>query len=59
MNDNKLYIRYLGLLGILMECSVYVPEEVREQIADAFDDACEEGKLKWKRVLDRMEIEPV
>ena len=52
-------MRYLGVLGILSECSPYVPEDIRETIERAFEDACEDGLLRWKRVLDRYEIEPV
>lgn len=51
-------MRYLGLLGLLAECSVHVPEEIRESIERAFDDAAEDGSLKWRRVLNRLEIEP-
>ena len=54
--QERLY--YLGLLGLLAECSVYVPEDVREMIEQAFEDACTDGDLRWRRVLDRVEIEP-
>lgn len=53
-----LYMRYLGVLGILSECSVYVPEEEREMIEAAFIDACESHpSLRWKRILNRIELE--
>lgn len=52
-------MRYLGTLGLLCECSVYVPEDLRESIESALEDACEDGRLKWRRILDRYEIEPV
>ena len=52
-------MRYLGVLGLLCEASVYVPEDIRDSIEAALEDACAEGKLKWRRVLDRFEIEPV
>jgi len=55
----SLYMRYLGCLGLLSECSVHVPEEVREQIEQAFTDACHEHPLAWRRILDRCEIESV
>jgi hypothetical protein len=35
-----------------------VPEELREQIETAMDDACEDGSLRWKRIINRIEIEP-
>lgn len=49
-------MRYLGVLGLLGECSVHVPEELREQIETAMEHACADGRLKWKRVLNRIEI---
>lgn len=53
------YLRYLGVLGLLAECSVYVPEEQRECIERAFKDACEaHPKLRWRRMLNRLEIGP-
>lgn len=50
-------MRYLGALGLLSECSVYVPEEIRERIETAMEHACADGKLKWKRTLDLIQIE--
>lgn len=58
LDRESLYMRYLGVLGILGEVSVYVPEEDRETIAEAFEHACAHHPLKWRRVLDRLEIEP-
>lgn len=56
--SEDLYMRYLGVLGLLGECSVYVPEEEREMIVAAFEDASEaHPSLTWKRVLNRVEIE--
>lgn len=52
-------MRYLGVLGILCEASVHVPEDIRESIEQALDDACEDGRLKWKRILDRFDLEVV
>lgn len=55
-----LYQRYLGCLGILGECSVYVPEDIRETIERAMRDACQHhSTLRWKRILNRIEIEPI
>jgi hypothetical protein len=51
-------MKYLGVLGLLAESAVYVPEDIREQIESAMDDACADGRLRWKRVLNRIEIEP-
>jgi hypothetical protein len=55
------HVRYLGCLGLLGECAVYVPEDLRQMIEAAFEDAIEAsgGTLKWRRILDRLEIEAV
>lgn len=53
----ELYVRYLGVLGLLAECSVYVTEDERECIERAFGHAEEYG-LCWRRVLDRFSIQP-
>ncbi len=52
-------MRYLGVLGIMCEASVHVPEDIREQMERALADACEDGTLQWRRVIDRLEIETV
>ena len=52
------YLRYLGVLGLLGECSVFVDEDIRESIERAFADACAaHPTLRWRRILDRIEIE--
>lgn len=52
------HMRYLGTLGLLAECSVYAPEDIRESIEQAFADACAANPhLKYKRILNRLEIE--
>jgi len=57
MNEHT---RYLGVLGLLVQCSVYVPEDVREIIEAALEDACiADPGLAWKRILDRLEIAAV
>lgn len=56
--DNDLYLRYLGVLNILSECSPFVDEDTREMIETAFSDACQHHPLQYRRVLDRLEIEP-
>jgi hypothetical protein len=55
MNNER--TRYLGVVSLLCEASVYVPEEIRESIECALEDACSDGRLKWKRLLNRLEIE--
>lgn len=51
------YLRYLGVLGLLENCSPHVDEETRECIEQAFTDACQaHPTLMWRRVLDRVEI---
>jgi hypothetical protein len=57
MSRDDLYMRYLGVLGILAECSVQVDEETREQIQMAFDHACNHHPLQSRRILNRIEIE--
>lgn len=52
------HMRYLGALGLLAECSVHVPEDLREMIETAFDHAVAANSgLSWRRILDRLEIE--
>lgn len=52
-------MRYLGVLGLICEASVYVPEDIRERMERALDDACADKKLKWRRIMNRFEIEAV
>lgn len=56
-----LRMRYLGLLGILSEASPHVPDDIREMIQDAFIDAENDPQfsLRYRRILNRLEIEPV
>lgn len=61
--DREMYDRYLGTLGLLAEVSVYLPsddegEEMRQQIIRAFDDAQENHPVRWRRILNRIEIFP-
>ena len=52
------HMRYLGCLRLLGDCSVYVPEELREGIERAMEDACAANPhLTWRRILNRIEIE--
>lgn len=54
------HTRYLGTLGVLADCSPYVPEEVREQIIMAMRDAVKANPLlRYRRILDRCEVEVV
>lgn len=50
-----MYLRYLGVLGILGECSPYV---LRETITMAMEDAASHHPLRVVRTLKRVEIEP-
>lgn len=52
-------LRYCGVLSLLAKCSVHVPEDLREMIEVAMEDACGDGSMKWKRILNSIEIEPV
>lgn len=56
--DLDLYLRYLGVLAVLCECSVHVSHDIREQIEAALDDATQHYPLRVRRVLNRFEIEP-
>ena len=58
MSDRDLYLRYLGALKLLEECSPYVDEDVRDSIEAAFTDACLHHPLRVRRIIDRLEIEP-
>jgi hypothetical protein len=52
------HMRYLGALGLLADCSVHVPEDLREMIERALTEACAAyAYLKWRRILDRLEID--
>lgn len=54
-------MRYLGAIGLLAECAVHVPDDMRNQIEHAIQDACEAsgGTLFYRRILDRFEVEVV
>lgn len=52
-------MRYLGVLGLLAECAVHVPEDLRESIERAMEDAETAGLVKWRRILNRIEVEPL
>ncbi|MHA1379279.1 MAG: hypothetical protein ACTSRG_12925 [Candidatus Helarchaeota archaeon] len=54
--NSKLKMRYIGVLGLLCEASVSVPEEIRESIECALEHACEDKTITYKRVLNRFEI---
>jgi hypothetical protein len=57
-DDIDLYMRYLGALAVLCECSVHVPHDLRDSIEAALDDAVQHHPLRVCRVLNRFEIEP-
>lgn len=48
-------IKLIGLLNVLCECHVYVPEDEQEMIRRAVADNLPEG-WQVKRILDRLEI---
>lgn len=50
-------MRYVGVLSLLSECSPYVPEDLRESIEQAFQDACADGRLRYRRILNRLDLE--
>lgn len=61
MHDMRM--KYLGCLGLLAECHLHLSEsmesqETRECIRMALDDAKEAGLIKWRRILNRIEIDP-
>ncbi len=57
IHERNLYMRYLGCLKLLEECSPFVREDIRESIELAMNDAASNHKLSTRRVLDRIEIE--
>ncbi len=51
-------MRYFGVLGLLCECAVWAPDDLRDQIDQALADACQANPhLKYRRILNRREIE--
>lgn len=50
--------RYLGLLGLICKASLYVPEDIREQMERALQDACNDKSfsLEYSRTLERLDI---
>lgn len=56
------HLRYLGVLSLLAECSVYLNDdpELRSSIERAMSDAQEAiPGFRWRRILDRIEVEIV
>jgi hypothetical protein len=52
------YMRYLGALGVLADCSVQVDDETRDQIIRVMEDACShDAHLTWTQTLHRISIE--
>jgi tartrate dehydratase alpha subunit/fumarate hydratase class I-like protein len=52
-----LELRYLGVLNLLCECSVYVPKELRDCIGEALNDAQQDNhNLIVKKILDSYRI---
>ncbi len=57
MTDSE-RMRYIGTLALLGHCSVYVPEEMRESIQEAMEDACQNSEhLGWHRTLNLIELD--
>jgi hypothetical protein len=62
--DRQLVMRYLGCLGLLARCSIALrdaeetTEDLRSDIERALDDAQATGLIRWRRILNRIEIEP-
>lgn len=53
------HMRYLGCLGLLAECSVYLDRdpELREQIEQAMEDARKAlPGFWWRRILASIEV---
>ena len=57
-NRNPDYLRYLGALGVLSECSPYVDDDIRESIEAVFTDAAKHHPVRFTHILDRLQIEP-
>ena len=52
------HMRYLGCLGLLAECAVYVPEDQRDMIEAAMEDAATAMPgFRWRRILNRIDCE--
>ncbi len=51
-------LQYAGAIGLLCECSVRVDEDTRECIHQAVDDFCKLTGWTYRRILDRIEVEP-
>ena len=50
--------RYLGCLGLLADCAVYVPEDLREMIEAAITDAIDAGEpIRYRRIINHIEVE--
>lgn len=62
--DRDLRTHYLGVLGLLARCSVGLrdtdeesADELRDCIEQALCDAEQIVPIKWRRILDRIEVE--
>lgn len=52
-----LRMMYLGVLALLGECSVFVDEDIRDSIEQALSDGQEAKVIKYRRVLNRFNVE--
>lgn len=51
-------MQYLGCLGLLADLCVYVPEDERRRIEEAMMNAETAGLIRWRRVLNAIEVVP-
>lgn len=52
------YMRMLGLAKLLADAALFVPGDDRDAIEEAMQDLSAHYTLSYKRVLNRIEIEP-
>jgi hypothetical protein len=55
---DRLRLQYAGAIGLLAECCVYVPEDLRESIERACLDWAAGTKWGVRRLLDRIDLYP-
>ena len=56
--EQQLRLNYSGVVHLLCRLSVYVPEDERQCIIEAVENWCEITGWSWRRVMDRIEVEP-
>lgn len=59
---DKIRTQYLGCLGLLADCSVHIAgyesDELRDSIETAMMDAERMKLVRWRRILNRIEVVP-